>query len=117
MAAKKTTTKKPSLKSAKSATKKPGKVVTTKPNGNGKGTPLVTAAKKANGKKSSGSGGFSPTAKITLLVPKNPKREGTKAHAKFAKYKNGMTVQAFIDGGGRAFSLAWDVKRKYISVK
>lgn len=41
--------------------------------------------------------GVPETAKITVLVEGNPKREGSKAHAAFACYRDGMTVGEFCD--------------------
>jgi hypothetical protein len=35
--------------------------------------------------------------RITLLVEENPKRVGSKTHARFALYKTGMTVGQFLD--------------------
>lgn len=39
--------------------------------------------------------GVPETAVITLLVEANPKREGSKAHAVFSHYENGMTIADF----------------------
>ena len=52
----------------------------------------------------------SDDAKITILTEdkKNPKREGTAAHARFALYRDGMTVAEFIKAGGTRADLAWD---------
>jgi hypothetical protein len=66
---------------------------------------------------------------ITLVVEKNPKRETSAAHARFALYKTGMTVDAYIatcadklakiqpgvKRDARA-DIAWDVKHKHITV-
>jgi hypothetical protein len=39
---------------------------------------------------------FSDRAKIKLLVHEPPRREGTEAHARFAKFKDGMTVGEYV---------------------
>lgn len=51
---------------------------------------------------------------ITVLAEGNPKRAGTEAFKRFALYVSGMTVQAFLDAGGRSVDLAWDVAHKHI---
>lgn len=69
---------------------------------------------------------YAKDAKITLLADKdgkvygpdnNPKNNGSKAAARFAIYKNGMTVQDFVDAGGTRADIDNDVKKKFISVK
>lgn len=53
---------------------------------------------------------------ITLLVDKNPKREGSTGHAHFALYFSGQTVgQALASGITRA-DLLWDTNHSFISV-
>lgn len=59
---------------------------------------------------------FADAAKITVKVAENPKRKGTKAHAKFAKYKSGETVKQHLDRGVRRSSLRYDVAHGYISI-
>lgn len=51
---------------------------------------------------------------IRLLVAGNPKRAGTEGHSRFSKYKDGMTVAAFIAAGGRAADIKWDTERSFI---
>lgn len=55
-------------------------------------------------------------AKITLLVKANPRREGTKAHKRFALYKTGMTVGDYLKKGGSRGSLRKDLKLKRVKV-
>lgn len=57
-----------------------------------------------------------PAGKITQLSKVNPKREGTKAHEKFALYATHKTVQAYLNAGGNTAELKWDVARGFISV-
>ncbi len=65
---------------------------------------------------------FSDDAKITLLVKENPRRKGTVAYDKFAKFRNGMTVGEFIKAGERHEDwnmrgiIATAIARKQISV-
>jgi hypothetical protein len=54
---------------------------------------------------------------ITLKVKENPKRDGTKAHEAYSKYKTGMTVGEFIEAGGSMNDVNWDAKHEYISLK
>lgn len=63
--------------------------------------------------------------KIFLLTDKgsNPKRVGTASHVRFAHYKNGMTVAAYLEACGadnrraaRA-DIAWDGDHKYIELR
>lgn len=54
---------------------------------------------------------------ITLLVKENPKRPGSKAHARFELYKNGMTVEQFLAAGGTLSDVAWNIAHKFIEVK
>lgn len=60
---------------------------------------------------------FGDGVKIKLLADKNPKREGSKAHSRFALYKKEMTVGEFIKAGGTFGDLAWDASRGYIQVE
>lgn len=53
--------------------------------------------------------------KITAVIA-NPKREGSAAHARFALYKEGMTVGEFLKAGGTRADLAWDSKREHIKI-
>jgi len=59
---------------------------------------------------------FDKGAVITRLSEKNPKREGSKSHVRFAAYKTGMTVEQFIAAGGTYGDLAWDSARSFISI-
>lgn len=71
-------------------------------------------------------GGFALTAKITLGKnaegkaydgkDNNPKRKASKSFEKFAKYKNGMTVQQAVDAGLTGADLSWDTRHKFISI-
>jgi hypothetical protein len=54
--------------------------------------------------------------KITVLVKENPKREGTKGHAAFAQYKNGIKVSTFVERGGSLADVKWDMAHGYISL-
>jgi hypothetical protein len=53
---------------------------------------------------------------ISILVEKNPKKEGTKAHTRFALYREGMAVREYIEAGGTRGDVNWDLKRNYIAV-
>lgn len=54
---------------------------------------------------------------IRVLVETNPKRPGSKSHARFGLYEDGMTVQQFVQAGGTAADVKWDAERGYIRVE
>lgn len=51
---------------------------------------------------------------IRVLAETNPKRRGTSAHDRFAKYRDGMTVAEFLRVGGTRGDLTWDQERSFI---
>ena len=51
---------------------------------------------------------------IRLLTTGNPKRAGTDGHRRFALYRDGMTVAAFLAAGGRSADIKWDAERSFI---
>lgn len=53
---------------------------------------------------------------ITVLTTSNPKRAGTSAHDRFAKYRTGMTVAAFLRAGGTTGDINWDQQRSFIRI-
>lgn len=64
------------------------------------------------------------TRKVRVLAEKNPKREGSASHARFALYATGETVEAYIVAcveakqqrrAARA-DIDWDVKHKFIEL-
>ena len=78
-----------------------------------KATTTKAATKKSNGKAHTR---FNPAHKIHLLVEGNPKRKDSKEAKRFAKYKNGMLVQAALDAGMQQQNLRRDVERKVIRI-
>lgn len=51
-------------------------------------------------------------------VENNPKREGSKSHARFALYTDGMTIQSLRDAeGSMAADVAYDKNKGYITVE
>ena len=64
------------------------------------------------------------TRSIKLLVPNNPKKPGSASAARFALYKDGMTVasdQEAVKAAGQPMRLAsadllWDVRHKFIEL-
>jgi hypothetical protein len=58
---------------------------------------------------------FAGDAKIKLLV-ENPKRPSSGAFKRFAKYRDGMTVDAALQAGVRRDDLAWDVRHGFVAV-
>ena len=55
-------------------------------------------------------------AAVKVLVDKNPKKEGSKAHERFKLYSGIKTVKGFIDAGGTYQDIAYNVGRQFISV-
>lgn len=55
--------------------------------------------------------------KITLLLDKNPQREGSMGAAMYDKYKNGMTVKEAMDAGVTRSHLNWSVDHGWIKVE
>lgn len=75
------------------------------------------AAKKSNGAAvKTGKRAEFNAKQIKVLAEKNPKREGSASAKRFALYKNGMTVGAFIEKGGTLGDVHYDVAHKHISV-
>lgn len=61
-------------------------------------------------------GKYPATAKITLLTEKNPKREGSASHARFAAYKSGQTVAEALAAGLTTGDFHHDVAHGFISI-
>jgi len=59
---------------------------------------------------------FDKNAAVTLKTDKNPKRVGSKSHARFEHYKTSKTVGDFVAKGGTFGDLAWDSARGFISI-
>lgn len=78
-------------------------------------TAPAAAAEKAE-PKSRGPKGVADSAIVTLLVTANPKREGSKAHARFAGYVSGGTVADQLDAGVTTPDLVYDAKHGFISI-
>jgi hypothetical protein len=91
---------KPKKAAAKKATKAPAKKAAAKSEGDGQ-----------RGRKSKYSG-----MKLTKLVDKNPRREGTHGHNSFSVIRSGMTYEKYIEAGGRLVDLEFDVNKGYVKV-
>jgi hypothetical protein len=60
---------------------------------------------------------FNPDHKITVLAKENPKREDSKEHKRFAKYRNGMLVsEAKEKGIADNLNLSRDVALGFIKI-
>lgn len=90
------------------------------------GTTAAAAAAPA-AEKAKTVGGFAMTAKITFGkkedgktsydgAENNPKRKGSKSFDKFAKYKDGMTVEDAVKAGITGADLSWDSRHGFIKV-
>lgn len=60
--------------------------------------------------------GFPKTAKITIVAEENPKRKGSGAYDRFSKYRNGMTIEAYLAAGGTTGDVNWDLEKGYIKI-
>lgn len=58
-----------------------------------------------------------PQLKIVKTVADNPRRKNTEGWKSFNKIKNGMTVEQFVDKGGRLRDLHWDLGKGYLKLK
>ncbi len=54
--------------------------------------------------------------KITFTRKDNPKREGSKAHARFAKYMKAKTVGEYFELGGTKGDLKYDSEKEFIQI-
>lgn len=54
---------------------------------------------------------------ITVLADKNPKREGSAAHDRFAKYRSGMTVAQAVAAGVTRGDLTFDADHSFIKIE
>ncbi len=54
---------------------------------------------------------------IVVVATKNPKRPGSDSATRFDRYRTGMTVQDYLDRGGRMADIPWDVSRGYIRLE
>ncbi len=54
---------------------------------------------------------------IKLKVSRNPKRPGSKAHARFRLYRDGMSVGEFLDAGGTMSDVRWNIGHGYLCVR
>ena len=70
-------------------------------------TPADPRARKASAR-------FSDLSIIRLLVSENPKKAGSNANVRFALYEDGITVEQFVERGGRRSDIHWDSERGFI---
>lgn len=79
----------------------------------------VKKVKKAKKMKKGGKGKKSRgprvvDGKITLLEKTNPKRKGSRAYKRYELYRKHKTIAKFLDAGGKASSLRYDERHKFI---
>lgn len=77
------------------------------------GNPIVKAPKEPKVRETK----IPRDAKITLLVDKNPKRPGSKAHAHFEGYFGAETVAEALANGVNSSSLFHDVGHGFIKIE
>lgn len=73
----------------------------------------VSAAKKVLAKKAAG---LAAESKITIVAAENPKRKGTAAYKRFAKYQNGQTVESALSKGLQRRDINYDLQHGFIQV-
>ncbi len=56
-------------------------------------------------------------AKVTFARKDNPKREGSKAHARFQSYMGAKTVDEYLERGGSKADLKYDWEKSFIEVE
>lgn len=78
--------------------------------------PKETAYKAPKAKREGRGDKYPATAKITLLAEKNPKREGSASHARFAAYVSGQTVAEALAAGLTTGDFHHDVAHGFISI-
>lgn len=78
--------------------------------------PGASQEKKADAPRDRTSKNFDKTAGLTLLKTDNPKRVGSKSHARYEHYKTSKNVGDFIGKGGTFGDLAWDSARGFIAI-
>jgi hypothetical protein len=54
--------------------------------------------------------------RVKFTVKSNPKREGSKAHARFSKYMAAKTVGEYLELGGTKADLKYDAEKKFIEI-
>ena len=54
--------------------------------------------------------------RVIMTVKDNPKTPGSKAHARYALYQVGMTVDEFLKAGGRRPDINYDLNHGFITV-
>ena len=74
------------------------------------------AEEGAKERKQRGSPNYPLDGKLTVRVDANPKRVGSKAHARFALYKTGDTVEQFMKKGGTYSTLKWDTEHGFVAI-
>jgi hypothetical protein len=61
--------------------------------------------------------GVEMTATVTVLAGANPKREGSKAYARFALYRDGDSVAQALDAGVVTADLVYDAAHGFIAIE
>ena len=79
--------------------------------------PAVRYAKAGEGIRDLRTVGASDTTVTKLsFVAENPKRPGTDAHARFAKYSAAKSLVEYFMLGGTTASLKWDIAHGFVTV-
>lgn len=76
----------------------------------------ATATAKPAAAKNLGPKGVSDDAAVKMLAGSNPKREGSAARARFANYRDGMTVKEALAAGITTPDLVYDAKHGFIEI-
>lgn len=79
-------------------------------------TEKEAVAKKATSNRTNFSGMYPETAAVKLLAKENPKKKGSKAHARFEGYTGAATIGDALSKGVTYQDIAYDVGRGFIRV-
>jgi len=60
---------------------------------------------------------YNDDSKVTFNQKKNPKRDGSKAHARFARYMSAKNVAEYFKLGGSVADLKYDFDKSFIEVE
>lgn len=58
-----------------------------------------------------------PVPIIRLLVEDNPKRLGSASYRRFSYYEDGITVEQYLERGGKVADLKWDEEHHFIKLE
>ena len=79
-------------------------------------TKTVAAVKKTTRRSTSTRSGLATGPRVRLLVKVNPKRPGTAAYERFARYRNNLPVEKYLELGITRLDLTYDQKHEFVQI-